>query len=59
MHISFRRYVTILGIYLQPQWRKMLLVALLLLANIGFDLYDPQIIKNFIDTVMSPTTRFC
>ncbi len=50
MQIPLQRYLALLGVYLRPQWRKVLLLALLLLINIGISLYNPQIVARFIDT---------
>jgi ATP-binding cassette subfamily B protein len=37
--------------YLKPQWQRVLLLAVLLLGQIGLQLINPQIIRNFIDMV--------
>ncbi|GCE15918.1 ABC transporter ATP-binding protein [Tengunoibacter tsumagoiensis] len=50
MQIPLQRYLTLLGVYLKPQWYKTVLMVVLLLGNIGLDLYRPQITKTFIDT---------
>src|SRR2546421_7813427 len=39
--------------YLRPQWHKSLLMAVLLLANVGLQLANPLIIRYFIDTFVS------
>lgn len=48
--IPLARYGKLLGHYLRPQWRKALLMALLLLTSIGLQLVVPQILRFFIDT---------
>ncbi|MDQ6645374.1 MAG: ABC transporter ATP-binding protein/permease [Chloroflexota bacterium] len=37
-------------VYLKPQWRKSLLMAVLLLTNVGLQLVNPLLIRYFIDT---------
>lgn len=39
----------LLATYLRPEWRRALLLAVLLLAGIGLQLAGPQIVKTFID----------
>jgi ABC-type multidrug transport system fused ATPase/permease subunit len=46
------QYRALLGKYLRPQWRKAALMGLLLLASIGLQLIEPQILRFFIDTAM-------
>jgi ATP-binding cassette subfamily B protein len=46
----FRRYLTILSLYLKPQWLRVLLVAVTLLLASGEQLVVPQLIRMFIDT---------
>ena len=36
--------------YLRPQWSRVLLLSALLFGNIGLQLVNPQIMRNFIDT---------
>lgn len=42
--------------YLGPQWRRALLVLVLLLSGIGLQLANPQLLRYFIDSVMSGET---
>lgn len=42
-----------LVVYLRPQWRKTLLMAVLLLTSVGLQLVNPLIIRYFIDTFES------
>ena len=53
MHKSLKRYLSLLGTYLKPQWRSVVLLALSLLAGIGLQLLNPQILGYFIDTAIS------
>lgn len=46
---AFRRYLTMLILYLKPQWLRMLLVAVTLLLASGEQLVVPQLIRLFID----------
>jgi len=47
---SFRTYPQLLSTYLGPQWRRVALLAILLLGSIALQLLNPQIIRFFIDT---------
>jgi ABC-type multidrug transport system fused ATPase/permease subunit len=47
---SFRRHGDLLVAYLSPQRPRVLLLAVLLLASIGLQLVNPQIVSYFIDT---------
>jgi ABC-type multidrug transport system, ATPase and permease components len=49
MQRSSRNTLQLLWTYIRPQWRRTLLLAILLLASIGSQLYSPQIIRQFID----------
>src|SRR5262245_51526570 len=53
MNLPVRRYFALLVTYLRPQWPKTLGMVLCLLAGIGFQLVNPQIISYFIDTASS------
>jgi ATP-binding cassette subfamily B protein len=44
------RYAALLVTYLRPQWKKALLMALLILAATALQLLVPQILRFFIDT---------
>ena len=50
MPLPIRAYLALLGRYLRPLWRRVLALALLLLASIGLQLLGPQILRAFIDT---------
>jgi ABC-type multidrug transport system fused ATPase/permease subunit len=53
MKLPVRRYFALLVTYLKPLWRRTLLLALLLLAGIGLQLLNPQILAYFIDTALA------
>ena len=53
MSLALRLHLDLLARYLQPQRRKMLLLAVLLLGSIGLQLLAPQIIRRFIDAAQS------
>jgi ATP-binding cassette, subfamily B, bacterial len=46
---SFRHSMTLLATYLRPQWKRTLAMVILLLASIGLQLINPQILRYFID----------
>ncbi len=48
--VSTRTYLRLLGRYLRPQWKKVVLMALLLFLGIALQLVVPQILRFFIDT---------
>ncbi|HOU14794.1 MAG TPA: ABC transporter ATP-binding protein [Anaerolineae bacterium] len=51
--IPLKQYWELLVSYLAPQWPLALLLAVLLLSNIGLQLVNPQIMRSFIDTAKS------
>lgn len=44
-------YRYLLAKYLKPLWPQATLLAILILANIGLQLVNPQIMRRFIDTI--------
>jgi ABC-type multidrug transport system fused ATPase/permease subunit len=56
MHISLRQYYDILIRYLRPQMKRFLLLAALVLASIGLQIVNPQIVRYFIDSVKTGVT---
>ena len=48
MKIPIRQYWRLLVKYLRPQWTGVLLLAVLILSNIGLRLINPQIIRSKI-----------
>lgn len=53
MNLSLKRYTGLLFRYLKPQWRRALLMFVLLLASISLQLLNPQILRYFIDTALA------
>src|SRR3712207_3406446 len=53
MAVTLRRYGRLLGAYLKPQWRKVVLLAVLVRSSIGLQLLNPQIVRYFIDTALA------
>ncbi len=51
MKLTLANYRSLLVTYLRPQWRKALLLTLLLFVSIGLQLVNPQIVRHFIDAV--------
>ena len=49
MGIPLKRYWNLLVSYLKPQWPWVLLLAVLILSNLGLQLVSPQIVRHFID----------
>ncbi|HVB24039.1 MAG TPA: hypothetical protein VNG51_19030 [Ktedonobacteraceae bacterium] len=49
MGLPLQPYQELLVQYLKPQWRRMLLLSLLLLTSVGLQLVNPQILRYFID----------
>ena len=48
MNLPFKQYTDMLVVYLRPQWRKTLLMTVLLLISVGLQLLNPQLISYFI-----------
>ncbi len=53
MHLPVKRYLTLLATYLKPQWWRTLLMTVCLLASIGLQLLNPQLLRYFIDTTLA------
>src|SRR5438067_316665 len=51
MKISARRYRSLLTRYFFPQWPWVALLCGLLFSSIGLSLFNPQILRSFIDAV--------
>ncbi|HET8845523.1 MAG TPA: ABC transporter ATP-binding protein [Ktedonobacteraceae bacterium] len=56
MFIPFSRYAYLFARYLKPQWKRVALLAFLLLGSVGVDLITPQILSFYIDTAQSRDT---
>jgi ATP-binding cassette subfamily B protein len=52
MGLPLKKYLDLLVNYLKPQWRKTLLMVVLLLASVGLQLVNPQLLRYFIDTAL-------
>ena len=53
MRIPLRQYLRLIAVYLRPQWPRVALLGVLLLAGIGLQLLNPQVIRFFIDTAQA------
>jgi ATP-binding cassette, subfamily B, bacterial len=53
MEISARQYWDLLKTYLKPQWLTVLLLAFLLFGSISLQLFNPLILRFFIDVAKS------
>lgn len=53
MKIPALRYFALLLTYLKPQWHRTLLLAVVLLISTGLQLFNPQLLKSFIDTALA------
>ena len=53
MNIPLRSYLELLAKYLRPQRHKAGLLALLMLAQIGLLLLNPQLLRQFIDDALA------
>src|SRR5206468_3219301 len=53
MSIPLKAYGALLAKYLRPQWLRVLLLSLLLVAGIALQLINPLIVVHFIDTAAS------
>jgi len=51
--LPIRRYWKLLRTYLEPQWRRVALLALLLSGKIAARLINPQIIRAFLDNALA------
>lgn len=49
MRLLLAEHRRVLGVYLRPQWRRVLLLSTLILVGIGLQLFNPQLIRYFID----------
>lgn len=53
MTIPIRRYLDLLASYLLPQWRRVVLLFVLLSGSIGLQLVNPLLLRSFIDTALA------
>lgn len=54
MNIPIRQYWRLLSAYLRHERGKLAALALLLVTGIGLQLWNPQIIRQFIDNALAP-----
>lgn len=54
MNIPIKQYWRLLSTYLKHERHKLVLLSILLLASIGLQLWNPQIIRHFIDSALQP-----
>jgi ATP-binding cassette subfamily B protein/ATP-binding cassette subfamily C protein len=57
VNIPLKQYWNLLWEYLRPQWPWVLLLAGLILGNIGLQLLSPQIARYFIDTARAGSAQ--
>ncbi len=53
MNVPAKRYGEFLTRFLQPQTRRAVLMALLLLSTIGLQLANPQLLRTFLDAALA------
>ena len=53
MPVGARRYLELFVRYVGPEWRRALLLAVPLLASLGLQLLNPQLLRAFIDRATS------
>ena len=53
---SLKAYYALLVTYLKPHWLLSLVLAVLLFGSIGLQLFNPQIMRQFIDTATAAAT---
>jgi ATP-binding cassette, subfamily B, bacterial len=56
LKIPARQYLDLLVTYLTPQWRRVVILALVLCGGIALQLINPQIVRSFIDAATSRST---
>ena len=54
--MPIKSYWILLRTYLRPQWRRIILLAVLLILRIASRLVNPQIVRGFLDQALSGTT---
>jgi ATP-binding cassette, subfamily B, bacterial len=54
--VPARHYRDLLITYLTPQWRRVVILALMLCGGIALQLINPQIMRSFIDAATSQST---
>lgn len=51
--MSLKHNFALLVRYLRPYWHQVIVLALLLLATVGIQVGNPEILRNFIDTAVA------
>lgn len=51
--MSLKHNVALLVRYLRPYWLQVVMLSLLLLATVGIQVGNPEIVRNFIDTAVA------
>jgi ABC-type multidrug transport system fused ATPase/permease subunit len=54
---QFQGYIWLFSAYIRPHRRSVGLLAVLLLVSIALQLFNPQILRYFIDTAQQPTSE--
>jgi len=54
--MPIKSYWILLRTYLRPQWRRIILLAMLLALKIASRLVNPQIVRGFLDQAVAGTT---
>jgi len=57
MRVPIREYARLLGTYVRPQWRWIVVLAVCIAATIALRLANPQILRSFLDTATSGGPR--
>ncbi|HLG75258.1 MAG TPA: ABC transporter ATP-binding protein, partial [Ktedonobacteraceae bacterium] len=58
MVLPIKRYFALLRTYLRPQWHRTVLLTIFLVLNIGAQLFNPQVLRYFIDAALTGGTSF-
>jgi ATP-binding cassette subfamily B protein len=53
MNIPLRQYLDLLSSYLKPQGRRVAVLAVIVLINVGLQVANPQVIRLFIDDALA------
>jgi ATP-binding cassette subfamily B protein len=53
VNVGRRRYLALFARYVGPEWRRALVLAVLLLTTIGLQLLNPQLLRRFIDSALA------
>jgi ATP-binding cassette subfamily B protein len=53
VNVGRRRYLELFLRYVGPEWRRALLLGVLILVTIGLQLLNPQLLRRFIDSALA------